>query len=205
MAWRMIYLLRHGETEWNRKKLFRGHSDIELSQRGREQARAAAETLRKRQISSIYTSPVLRSVETAEIVSEVLGIPFTESPELSDPDCGIWTGMDLEKARINHPQEYELMKNHPSQLRFPGGESVLEVYERVSRFILQDLWDRENENTLLVTHNFIFQVFTMTVLGCHLDNLYNVEMDNGAISQYSRKGDRLVLVKMNENDHLEGI
>jgi broad specificity phosphatase PhoE len=205
MAWRKIYILRHGETDWNRKKLFRGRSDIELSQRGRDQARAAAETFRRKQISSMYTSPVLRSVETAEIVSEIIGIPFTEAPELSDPDCGTWTGMNLEKVRISYPQEHGLMENHPSQLRFPGGESVFEVYERVSRFILQDLWDHEDGDILLVTHNFIFQVFSMAVLGCHLDNLYNLEMDNGAISEYVRKGDRVILVKVNDNYYLEGI
>jgi broad specificity phosphatase PhoE len=205
MAWQRIYILRHGETDWNRKELFRGRSDIELSQRGRDQARAAAEALRSKRISSMYTSPVLRSRETAETVSEVIGLPYTESPELSDPDCGTWVGKDLEDVRISHPQEFQLMENRPSQLQFPGGESVSEVYERVSRFILQYLWDHEDGDVLLVTHNFIFQVFSMAVLGCHLDNLYNLEMENGAISEYVSKGDRVIMVKVNDNHHLDGI
>lgn len=205
MAWRRIYLLRHGETDWNRRNFFRGRSDIRLSEKGREQAKAAGNALLGRKISSIYTSPVMRSLETAETVSKILGVPLNKAPELSDPDCGSWTGMDFEKAGVNHPIEFELMENSPSRLRFPGGESVVEVSQRVANFILKDLRDQEDENILLVTHNFIFQVFTMTVLGCHLDNLYNVEMDNGAISEYVRKGERAVLVKVNDNNHLEGI
>lgn len=202
MSWQRIILLRHGETEWNRMKLFRGHSDIGLSQRGRSQARAAADLLSRRNISSIYTSPVPRAVQTAEMISEKIGVPFTEASELSDPDCGLWTGMSLNEARENFPMEFFHMENDPSQLRFPGGESVQEVAERVSHFVLCDLWEREEGDVLLVTHNFIFQVFTMVVLGCSLDNLYRVEMDNGAVSEYRRKGQGILVDKLNDNHHL---
>jgi broad specificity phosphatase PhoE len=205
MPWQRIYLLRHGETEWNRFNLFRGRSDIELSERGRAQASAAAALLSEREISSIYSSPVKRAVETAEIVSQAIGKAFVEARELSDPDCGLWAGRNLDEARRSHPHEFALMKESPSQFRFPEGESVAEVAERISRFILRDLWDGEGGNLLLVTHNFIFQVFTMVVLGRSLDNLFCVEMDNGAISEFVRKGDRVVLRKLNENNHLESI
>jgi len=205
MTWRRIYLLRHGETDWNIRGIFRGRSDIELSQRGREQAKAAARALEGRGISAIYTSPVRRSVETAEFCSQELGLEFIEAPPLSDPDCGLWEGKDLEQARMGHPEEFHLMQTAPSRLRFPGGESVVEVADRVSDFALGDLDEEVDGDVLLVTHNFIFQVLTVRVLGCSLDRLYNLEMDNGAISEYQRRGSRVIVRRTNETDHLMGI
>ncbi len=204
MTWQRLYLLRHGETEWNRMKLFRGHSDIGLSERGRRQAMAAARALNGRDIKAIYTSPVMRSLETARFCSQELDMECIHAPALSDPDSGLWTGKDLRDAREGHPHEFSMMQNSPSGLRFPDGESVEEVAERVSTFVLDDLGEVDG-NVLLVTHNFIFQVLTMVVLGCSLDSLYRVEMDNGAITEYVRRGTNATMVRMNENDHLRGI
>jgi broad specificity phosphatase PhoE len=204
MSWTRIYLLRHGETEWNRRKLFRGHSSIELSERGRGQALAAARALVGREMDAIFTSPIKRAVETAEFCSRELGLETITAPALSDPDCGLWTGNGLSWAEERHPDEFWNMNNRPSQLRFPGGESVQEVYERVSDFIHNELDDLVDGPVLLVTHNFIFQVMTMAILGCSLDNLYRVEMDNGGITEYARDQD-VKMVRMNLVDHLRGI
>lgn len=205
MTWRRIYLLRHGETDWNRRGIFRGRSDIELSEKGKEQAMAAARTLKGRRITAIYSSPVRRSMETAECCSEELELDIVEAPSISDPDCGLWEGMDLEQASMGHPEEFHLMQTAPSRLRFPEGESVVEVADRVSDFVLNDLDEEVEGDVLLVTHNFIFQVFTMRVLGCSLDGLYLVEMDNGAISEYLRKGSQVIVKRTNETHHLVGI
>jgi len=202
MTWQRIYLLRHGETDWNRRNLFRGHSEIGLSERGRAQARAAAAALADRDITAIYTSPMIRSLETARFCSDELGLPHVEAPALSDPDCGLWMGKDLDHARVTHPHEFSMMEDSPSMLRFPEGESVVEVADRVSRFVLRDLDSEAEGSVLLVTHNFIFQVFTMVVLECSLDGLYRVKMDNGAISEYAKRGSVIMMVRMNENGHL---
>jgi broad specificity phosphatase PhoE len=204
MSWYRIYLLRHGETDWNQRKLFRGHSEIGLSEKGRGQAVAAARALADKDITAILTSPAVRSLETARICSQELELEYTKTDSLADPDCGLWTGKDMEEVRKNHPHEFSMMWISPSNFGFPGGESVVEVAERVSAF-LSDLDVEVHENLLLITHNFIFQVFTMLILESPLDSLYKVEMANGAISEYVRDGQAIKMIRMNDRHHLADI
>ena len=85
-----VMLVRHGETDWNRKEVFRGRIDVELNQNGREQARALADATRIFQIDAIYSSPLSRSLETAKIVADVHDLDVKIANGFIDLHYGKW-------------------------------------------------------------------------------------------------------------------
>jgi len=203
--WRHLYLLRHGETEWNTQRRFRGRADIGLSDRGRRQAQIAADHLTDRGIDLILCSPLARSRQTASLLAERLDLDPVECPELIDPDTGNWTGMEVSGVRLRYPDLFQRMSETPSRFRFPGGESVKEVEARVKTFLHEKLDEMDRVEILAVTHNFICQVATLCVLGCNMDNIYRLEQDHCAITSLENKGNRIDLVKFNENHFLRGV
>ena len=89
-----VLLIRHGETEWNRRKIFRGIRDVPLNENGRSQARTLADALLPRKIDVAFTSPLSRARETAEIALSGRGIEITVEERLKDFSYGDWTGLE---------------------------------------------------------------------------------------------------------------
>src|SRR5215210_3099803 len=88
-----IYLARHGESDWNAENRFQGHSDRPLTSRGREQAVALAGVLEGTRVDAIYTSPLRRALETAEIVAGRIAVGMSAIEALREVDVGGWAGL----------------------------------------------------------------------------------------------------------------
>ena len=139
----MIYLLRHGETHWNRLGRMQGQQDSPLTLRGIEQARNNA--LRLREIEDlagyeVVTSPLGRAWQTATIVAETLGLEFRKirlEPRLMEVHFGAWEGLTQAEIREGHPEQWQArMKdkwNHP----VPGGESYAQVARRAGAWLAE--------------------------------------------------------------------
>jgi broad specificity phosphatase PhoE len=96
-----LFLVRHGETDWNAEGRLQGHTDRPLSDYGRRQARRLAEELEGEELEAIYSSDLARARETAEIVGERLGLPVALEPELREKDWGTWEGLNaVERDRV---------------------------------------------------------------------------------------------------------
>jgi broad specificity phosphatase PhoE len=96
-----LFLVRHGETDWNAEGRLQGHTDRPLSDYGRRQARQLAEELEGEELEAIYSSDLARARETAEIVGERLGLPVALEPELREKDWGTWEGLNaVERDRV---------------------------------------------------------------------------------------------------------
>lgn len=197
--------MRHGETEWNTQKRFRGRADIGLSERGRRQARAAAARLKEIEPPILVISPLRRCRETASILAEEIEAEVVECQELIDPDTGDWTGLEVGEVQRKYPELYKQMNENPSSFRFPNGESVAEVEQRVRGFLHEKADEFGFETIVAVTHNFICQVATLCVLGCSMDNIFRIEQDHCALTLFRRRGEQIALSKFNENYYLEEI
>jgi probable phosphoglycerate mutase len=88
-----LLLARHGETDWNRELRIQGHSDVELNDEGRAQARALAEELAGVALAAVYSSDLSRARETAEIVAAGRGLPVQVDPDLREREYGSWEGL----------------------------------------------------------------------------------------------------------------
>jgi broad specificity phosphatase PhoE len=145
-----ILLARHGETDWNRDNRFQGNADPPLNERGRAQARALAETLAGEAIDAVYSSPLRRAFETAEIVAGRLGLPIDSLTGLREVDVGSWSGLTRADVRGTYPEGYERWLDY--RPGWEDGETYEAMGERVAA-ALRVLANRHPTDVVLaVTH-----------------------------------------------------
>jgi broad specificity phosphatase PhoE len=124
-----IFLARHGESDWNVEKRFQGHTDRPLTERGREQAYALADLVAGEKIDAIYTSPLSRAQETAEIVAARVGLEPVALPELREVDTGSWSGLSRADVEARFPEGFARWRSGASG--WEDGETYEEMAERV--------------------------------------------------------------------------
>ena len=146
-----VLLVRHGETDDNAAERFQGRRDTLLNERGREQSRALARSLRGEGLRAIYTSPLRRARETAAIIAETLGVEAVLDDErLVEADTGDWTGLLTAEIVAMAAAEYARWRAADPSFRFPGGESVAEQTARMTAALAQVA--RGPLPALVVTH-----------------------------------------------------
>ena len=147
----MILLARHGETTENRERRFQGQKDVPLNDHGREQARALAEQAAGESIAALYTSPLVRARETAEIVGERIGLEPRPDDRLKEVDVGDWQDRLKDDVAREDPEGWAAFRAAGDAFRFPGGESFAEQQERVIAALV-DVTQRGELPALLVCH-----------------------------------------------------
>lgn len=151
-----LYIIRHGETDWNIKKRFQGRTDIPLNEEGRRLARITSEALRDVPFARIYTSPLKRAYETAMIIKGTREIPVIEDQRIIEISFGIYEGVCIAKEGYDLPDpEFLNFFDRPEAYRPPeGAESIGELKLRTKDF-LDDIMNNkamEDDTILISTH-----------------------------------------------------
>jgi len=148
----MIYLVRHGETDWNRARRIQGSTDIPLNDTGRAQAAATGNLLARRSWSAVYASPLARAYETAAIIADELGLPApVPVPEIVERNYGAAEGLT----------GAEIEQRYPSLV--PGRESRDEVAARAIPAILALAEAHPGESIVVVSHGGVIRTLLNTV------------------------------------------
>jgi probable phosphoglycerate mutase len=149
----VILLARHGETTENRERRFQGQKDVPLNDHGREQARALAEQVagEAKPVVALYTSPLARARETAEIVGERVGLEPRPDPRLKEVDVGEWQDRLKDDVERDDPDGWAAFERAGEDFRFPGGESFAEQQERVIAALV-DITQRGELPALVICH-----------------------------------------------------
>lgn len=151
-----LYIIRHGETEWNVKKRFQGRSDIPLNDEGRRLARVTSEAMADVPFTRVYTSPLKRAYETAMIIKGERDIPVIKDSRIIEIGFGEYEGFCCAKEGYNIPDpEFMNFFNRPEAYKPPkGAESIKELCERTADFLKEIMYnkDMENETMLVSTH-----------------------------------------------------
>ena len=145
-----IFLARHGESDWNVAKRFQGHSDRPLTERGREQAHALADLVGAEKIDAVYTSPLSRARETAEIVAARAGLEAVALPELREVDTGSWSGLSRADVETRFPEGFARWRSGGSG--WEDGESYEEMAERVIGALRRIAEDHPDGRVLVISH-----------------------------------------------------
>jgi broad specificity phosphatase PhoE len=145
-----IFLARHGESDWNVEKRFQGHSDRPLTERGREQAHALANLVGSEKIDAVYTSPLSRARETAEIVAARAGLEAVALPELREVDTGSWSGLSRADVEARFPEGFTRWRSGGSG--WEDGESYEEMAERVIGALRKIAEDHPDGRVLVISH-----------------------------------------------------
>lgn len=177
-----LLLIRHGENDYLKKDRLPGRlPDIHLNEHGREQAAALAESLQAAPIRAIYSSPLERAVETAEPLAKALGLAIQVRPGLLDTDVGEWEGLHLRKLR--KLPLWKQVQELPSQVRFPGGESFLELQARlVTEFDSIRQAHKPKDTLAVVFHADPIKLVLAHFLGLTLDNFQRLSVSAGSVS-----------------------
>lgn len=151
-----LYIIRHGETEWNVKRRFQGRSDIPLNDEGRRLARITSEALRDTPFTKIYTSPLKRAYETAMIIKGDRDIPVIAEPRIIEIGFGEYEGLCCGKENYNIPNpEFMYFFDKPEAYQPPkGAEGIDELKIRTADFLREIVHNKnmENDTILVSTH-----------------------------------------------------
>lgn len=164
----ILYFVRHGESEANTRHVISNReSPFSLTDLGRGQAKVLADNLRDIPFSAIYSSPVRRARETAEILSQALQVPYQATEALREYDCGILEEQSDEASWGLHREIYEDWTLHHNHGRKPeGGECFHDIRERFAPFVeaLARGGSSTNQHILLVGHGGLFQLMLPLML-----------------------------------------
>ncbi|HLY66300.1 MAG TPA: histidine phosphatase family protein, partial [Chloroflexota bacterium] len=164
-------LARHAESEWNANGVYQGRLDPGLSELGLRQAEGLRDRLATAELAAVYSSPLQRAWRTAEIVAGTHGLEPLARPELTDVDHGEWSGMPRTEVADRWPELYREWHEHPARVRFPGGESLLEVRDRALSFLALARQRHAEGNLLVITHGEVLQLLLAHLLEMQPDQM----------------------------------
>jgi broad specificity phosphatase PhoE len=198
-----IILVRHGQTEWNRKERFRGRVDVDVNDAGRAQAEACARAIVARwKPAAVYSSPRSRAVHTAEAIARPLGVAVHVEPGLDDLDYGEWHGRTADDARARWPELIEAWFRSPGTVQPPGGETLQALQGRALASLLS-LATRHAEATLVaVAHDAVNRALLLAALGAPFDAFFRIGQETSAINVIETNGAVLSVVLANDVRHL---
>ena len=147
-----IWLVRHGQTDWNRSGRLQGQTDIPLNDVGQRQAQELAGKLAGESFAAIYSSDLSRAYQTAEAIAAAVNLPIQRDLRLREICQGEWEGMDLHQVIKKYHVDVRESNNDAVHSRAPGGESVAEVAARMFAAAQEISEKHPNSKVLVVTH-----------------------------------------------------
>jgi len=197
-----IYLIRHGQTDWNKDKIFRGRADVPLNDRGRKEAQALARHLESIEADACYSSPLGRALETAEALARPHSLEINIEDGVIDVDYGRWQGLSDKQARKKFPETYERWQTRPHHTKFPGGESLAMVRRR-SMASLERIRAKHPDGTVfVVAHRVVTKVAICAALGLGNAAFWRIRQDNCAYNIIELSQGGAVVAAMNDTCHM---
>ncbi|MBI4684413.1 MAG: histidine phosphatase family protein [Nitrospirae bacterium] len=229
-----LYLIRHGETEGSETKRYKGSIDVPLSEKGIRQMEQVAKYLSQNivtpthpspsrgegkgggenhsnKLNAVYCSNLSRAIKSAEIIAKPYNLNPIQMKDLRERSFGIWEGMSFTEIKEKYPQEFEAWATNPLRYSPMGGESTLEVRDRVINVLdkiisdqihkghdrIQDtgckMQDEKNHescimnhafssNIAIVSHGGVNRIILCHILGIPLENIFRIEQDYAAVN-----------------------
>lgn len=200
-----IYLVRHGETEMNRLGVFRGRFEVDLNERGRKQAAEIANALKGEGIELLYSGPLRRTRETAEIIGRTLGVEYLIDQGFNNINLGQWQGVSKDVVKRDYPEMWTQWQTAPEDLLVPGGETVEDLKRRAYARMLEIVKGsgRPQVSVLgIVTHRSVMKGLAAAFLNVPPPYFWKFYIDNAAYSVFEYDASGFSLISWNINSHL---
>lgn len=176
-----LLLIRHGQNDYLVHNKLPGHlPGIHLDLRGRKQALEIDQTLNQLPIKAIFASPLERAVETAEPLANSLHLKLHLRTDLMDLNVGSWSGRSWKM--LNRTKLGKIIQQTPSQFQFPGGESFIQVQERVVAALNAIIRKHEKELVAVVFHADPIKLAISHYLGMNLDTFQRLVISPGSVT-----------------------
>ncbi len=183
----ILYLVRHGETGGNFEGRFQGITDNPLNEAGIRQAQMLGMALSLSQVNVLYTSPLLRARQTAEIIAQMHGLqkltPIVE-PGLIELNGGKLEGQKFSDIAKEYPEVMDAMHNHPATLECPGGETMRQVSERVVKTIDHLVEQNRGKVIVAVSHGILISSYIHFASGRPFEEMSTCMVANASVSKF---------------------
>lgn len=208
-----LVLVRHGETDFNRQRRIQGRSDLELNERGRKQAERLAQALKSERVEAIYTSPLRRAFETAQLIAHFHHLEVATLDGLMELDAGEVDGLTYDEMATRHGDFLEKWTSDCTSVRPPGGCTLHELQDQTWGAI-QEITRRHQRPTgegevtqgatvIAVAHFFPILSVACKVLGLDLSECRRLRLDLASITTLDFNPSRTVLASWNDTCHLK--
>ncbi len=200
-----IYLIRHGQTAWNKEEIFRGRTDIPLDETGLKQAELAGEYFKGMKIHGIYSSPLSRAWETAQRIVRFRNLKVQPMSGILDMSFGKWEGQAHQEIQKIDSETYRRWREEPHLVRLPGGESLDDVRVRAMAALEELIRNHPGKTLVLVSHRVVNKVLICAILGLDNSHFWQITQDTTAINLIQHRDGKYILSLMNETCHLKAL
>jgi len=197
-----LIFTRHGETNWNLMRKTQGGTDTTLTEKGKGQARLLAGRLRGEKINIIYSSPLSRAMETAQIIASVTGAEVVSAPDLNEYGFGQWEGQIIDMLKREYPDVYRVWETEPASCEIPDAEHFPSYCLRILGFLEKVRKAHDNETVLIVTHQLTSKIIITSALGITNNLIHSFRVDNASYNVLNFRPGRVVLERLNDTAHL---
>ncbi len=193
-----LYLIRHGQTEWNKAHRFQGQLDSPLTPVGVRQAAALAKRLQSVSFDAIYSSDLNRAYQTAKIIAVSHGKPIIKDQRLRERCYGIFQGLTRPEISDKYSEFYQAYKQDAFKFIIPGAESSEEIVERTMSCLNELAEKHLGQRILIVSHGGIIGRFLRMVLGIPLQTSRHFRVANTGINIFTYRNQRWRLETLGE-------
>ena len=197
-----IFLIRHGETEWNKQNRLQGNSDINLSPEGFHQAMMLAEHAPFQHVDAIYSSDLTRAVATANVLAERFDLDVKTMPELRETNFGDWEGRFISELAAESPRAFGKFFTDPERCHPPHGETFLESQARVMIGIREIIANHDDQNIIVVSHGSAIRLILGAALDMPIHKMWAIAQFNMALNVLRVDDGDLTVELMNSTEHL---
>ena len=204
-----VILVRHGQSEGNAEGRFGGHTPTPLSARGKAQAEATAQVLANEKFAAIYTSDLLRAVQTANPLAKLVNRELMITDAFRERSVGVMEGLTFEEAAEQHPEQYQALLRRDLDHVLLGGESYRQLLDRASRKLDEAIAKHRGGRIAIFTHTGTICILALHLMGAldapQLKPVW-IATSNCGISRFELRDDDFVRVPvLNDTRHLAGI
>ena len=198
-----FFVVRHGETDWNKLGRFQGHTDISLNDRGLSQARETAVASEDWGYTAIYSSPLVRTVQVAEEIAKVTPMLVSQEPGLKELNLGDLEGVTGEEMRNDWPALFAAWRTEPEKMSMPNGESLGELRDRTWQVILDIEQKHSSDDSIVViSHNFAIRSIVNELLGMPLAYFHRMSLNLASVCTFDSDERGRRLTGYNSTTHL---
>jgi alpha-ribazole phosphatase len=198
-----LLLVRHGNTKLNSGQRFWGKTDVELSDQGIQEAEKLRDRLTKEKINVIYSSNLSRARLTAEIIASRHNVKINSHDELNEISFGLIEGLTFEEIGKRHPELAEVLSKWSVKPKFPGGESLDDLNNRVQAFLKRLQKHNPEETILIVSHAGTLRLIICNLLAIGLEYWRHMRLDLASLSIMETYPEGAVLSLLNDISHLK--
>lgn len=201
-----LYLIRHGQSAGNAEGRFGGHGPTPLSELGKQQAEKTAKVLAKEGINAIYTSDLLRAVQTAEPLAKLLNLPIHKTAAFRERNVGVLQGLTFDESKERYPRDYYALINRNIHHVITEGESYRHLLRRITTELRNILRNHQRERIAIFSHTGAICFVILHLLGAiHRGTKTTpwIITSNCGINRFELRGPRNVRVlALNDTRHL---